>query len=112
MKFKNNTKYTINIKLTDWLTIEPNMVVDIPEHIAIKNGLEKVEEKKTIKKDLKENIIEFSFKIEKLSEKELKKLTKDELNDYAVKIGLDDINCYMLKKDMINKIIKFNGKNE
>lgn len=52
----------------------------------------------------------------KLVEKEeivkpLEKMTKDELNDYAASIGLYDVNQYMNKKEMIEKIKSFEGEN-
>lgn len=46
-------------------------------------------------------------KVELLSKDELKKKTKDELNDYGAKIGIDEISTSMKKDTMVNKIVKF-----
>jgi hypothetical protein len=110
MKFKNTSDKIINLKLENgWTTIQPSMTISLPEYIGLKEkDLKKVEEKEKVINEIpKENIV---LKPELKTEKELKQMTKDEINDYSAKLGLDDVNCSMLKSEMIKMVLKFKKK--
>jgi hypothetical protein len=110
MKFKNISNKSINIKLgSDWTTIQPSMTCNLPEYIGLKEkDLKKVEEKEKVINEIpKENIV---LKPELKTEKELKQMTKDEINDYSAKLGLEEVSCSMLKSEMIKMVLKFKKK--
>lgn len=103
MKFTNNTDKVINMKIDKiWKSILPKKNIQLPEQVGkrqpglveILERLEKVEEKLKIPS------------IPKKTKLELNKMTKDELNDYAVLIGLKEIKSSMLKSEMIENILK------
>lgn len=115
MKFKNVTKKVINIKMDTWLAVEPGACIDLPEHIGIRQIGFRFEinakntspaPKDTDKKE--DKVIEESKKDNmSKSKKELKKMTVDELNDYAAVIGLFEVKSSMKKSDIIKKILKY-----
>lgn len=45
-----------------------------------------------------------------VKKKPIDKMTKDELNDYGAKIGLIELNSYMTKDEMIQKIKQYEGE--
>ena len=109
MKFKNILQKPIMLKLEKgWVSVEPECFIDLPKRVGDREkGLIFVEEVK-VKKEVLEKKEKPIKNLKKLSELELKKLTKDGLNDYAVTIGLkDDINYSMKKAEMIKTILKY-----
>jgi len=112
MEFKNITKKVINIKVDgEWKAVEPNKTIILPVYVGVRQegfiGLEKLEEPEEPEKELE--IIE---QPEMLEEEELEKLTKDGLNDYAAKIGLEEVKSSMKKSDMIEAILEYQNEDE
>lgn len=112
MKYKNITSQTKRFKINEnWVDLEPNSIIDVPESYYLKEaGLEKVTDSiiDLKKKDsLFKRVIEISIK----SFEELKKMTKDEINDYSAKLGFTkEINSSMKKSEMIKTLMRL--KNE
>ena len=115
MKFINKSNKIIPMKIDKiWVNVQPEEVVDLWEAVGnSQEGLEKKKSKEDKKpkeskesKESKEDKKPKEIK-KKLSLEELKKLSKDGLNDYAAKMGFDAIKSSMKKADMIKKIIKF-----
>lgn len=121
MKYKNVSGGLKSFKVNgEWLDVGPGGVVDLPSVEINEVGLERViegqgevlksktskESKKLIKPDMgKENAPEGD--VEFKSNEGLKKMTKDQLNDYAAGIGLKKVSQRMRKDLMIRKILRF-----
>lgn len=104
MKFKNTSNKVINMKVKDnWVSVKPGKNIDVQESHGInQEGLTFVSVAEV------ENVLEVSDELDfRLPEAGLKKLTKDGLNDYAAKIGLDAVNTSMTKSKMIADILKY-----
>ncbi len=118
MKFKNVSNKVKKFKLNgEWVNVQPNEEIELPMRIneneqgisLIESNGNNKQEKKELKQDKtkpKEILIE-PKKIKLKNEKELNKMKKDELNDYGALIGLKEINSYMLKNQMIKKIVEY-----
>ena len=114
MKYKNITDKVKYLKINnEWLSITPSQVFNLEMNI-VEEGfklIEEVKEKKLVKKVDKvvevDNVEVSKYK----TEEELKKMKKDQLNDYAAKIGFsEEINTSLKKSKMIEVILKLQSK--
>lgn len=107
MKAKNISGTVQFIKIDGVFSeVLPGNSIDIPE-----GSIETFKSLKEFELDQNESVVEEDFDDEEedefKSEEELKKMTKDELNDYAADIGLNEVNSGMLKAEMIEAIIDY-----
>ena len=95
MKFKNITKKVMpfNVK-GEWVNIGPGDIIELGRNANTVKGLELIIEEK-----------------EKVDDKiDLSKMNKDQLNDYGAKIGFDEVNTSMTKKEMVKAIEEFQNE--
>ena len=106
MIYKNDSNKIMNFKVNKkWMTVEPEEEIELKNpHLKIPN-LIKV---KPLKKEPEKT--EGKKKPDKLSEKELNKLTKDELNDMAAILGFGEMNIKWKKEGMVKKLLELQSK--
>ena len=106
MKFKNVSDKVKMFKEDDeWVSVQPGKVIELSEAVAESEGNMELVKEKPKKKGSKKAKKEAKAKPK--SKEELDKMTKDQLNDYAAKNGLDKISSRMKKPDMIKSILRF-----
>jgi hypothetical protein len=116
VKVKNVSKNPVHLKIDDeFVSLEPFdlpeksgkeylKVLEVPSEVLEReSALELLDEVEEVNQDDNDEELEF------LDEEELNKLTKDGLNDYAAKIGLEEINSSMKKAEMIEAILEFSN---
>ena len=100
MKYKNITNKIIPHKINGiWKDIQPSKVIELGGRAKQIKGLELVETEVE-----SENIGNFA------DEAKLKKMTKDQLNDYSAKIGFEEVNTSITKKKMIDLIMGYQNE--
>jgi len=121
MKYKNISNKIKSFKIDgSWLTILPGMVFSIKKtfgrlhfdkDLEVVDKVPKIEEpQEGDNEEEKKDVIEEKKPIELKSREELKKLTRDQLNDYASDIGFKtEIKTSLLKSKMVDKILKLQG---
>jgi len=120
MKFRNVSKRVKMFKKKeDWVSIQPNEVVELDVEANLsESGLERVIKgpeqkiKPKVKKDKpKLKKAEKPKDKPQIKEEELKKMTKDQLNDFAAVNGFKKLSTRSKHSKMVQEIIKF-FKNE
>ncbi len=119
MKLKNVSDKVKMFKVKGkWVNVQPGELVELSGIVESEEGLEEVvEEGKEVPevKEPKEEVKKVPKKKAKKevvpkSKEELNKMTKDQLNDYAAKNGLDKVSSRMRKADMVKAILKHQKK--
>lgn len=101
-KYKNNTNKTMFFNIAGkWLNLSPGATIELKNRKLQERykGLELVND--IIVEETVESLLV------DMTEVELEKMTKDELNDYAAGIGFKKLNTRKSKSKMIEKILKF-----
>jgi len=110
MKFKNSSgKVKFFKKDGEWLNINPGDEVELSGEANKRDAdLELIDFDKPEPEVLPEKVPEvLPEKPELKSEKELKKMSKDGLNDYAAIIGLNEVKSSWRKSNMIKEILQY-----
>ena len=114
MKFKNISDKTRMVKINNvWHNIKPGEIVDTPIGIRITSPyFEMVSKEEKVEDNLiPEEIPEVDEEdILPLSEAVLKKMKKDEINDYSAKRGWDHITTNWKKSKMIKEVLKLQNE--
>lgn len=114
MKFKNVSNKVKFLKVDKWLSVKPGEIVELPD-VTNEKDLKQIVDGKKVKaeepvddEDLNEEPVdENKFK----TKDELKKMSKDEINDYAANIGFaTEITTGSKKSKMIKEILKLQSK--
>ena len=109
MKYKNVSDQVKMFKLHgSFVNVQPGEVVDLPRKPSEEDMKEVVEEAPKVEAPKK--VRAKPKKKEPKSKEELKEMTKDQLNDYAAKNGLEKVSSRMRKAVMIKAILKHQKK--
>lgn len=117
MKFKNGSnkvKFVKNKSVKgqdpEWDSVEPGKEVELPVDAHLRDSewepVLELEPEKELPKEVKESelvLVGATFK----SEKELKKMTNDALNDYAASLGFKKAKSSWKKDRLVKEILKY-----
>jgi len=115
MKFKNISDTTRMVKINDeWHNVKVGEVIDTPIGIRIASAYFEMVDKEEKMEDnlIPEEKPESEEEIPFLTESQLKKLTKDEINDYSSDMGWDYITMQWKKSKMIKEVLKLQNETD
>lgn len=106
MKFKNISNKVKFFKISgNMVAVQPEGCIDLPEHAdQSEKGLAPCGSMVLAKPKELERYIPFK------SEEQLKKMTKDEINDYAARIGYSELKTSFLKSNMIKAVLRYQNE--
>jgi len=116
MKFKNISDKIKMFKINDnWVNVQPGEEFESPlkihdSEVELSYTLAKVVEAPLIPEAPKDDEEEEVLNV--YTESELKKMTKDQINDYAAIRGWDTINTTWKKSKMIHEVLKLQNETE
>ena len=118
MKFKNISDKAQMFKINkQWINVQSGEEFDSPipiydPAVELLYTLAKVVEAPLIPEAPKEDEEDEGKTLDTYTESELKKLTKDQINDYAAICGWDTVNTTWKKSKMIHEVLKLQNETE
>ena len=115
MKFENISDKTRMVKINNvWKDVKPGEVIDTPIGVRITSDYFEMEDNKN---QMEDNLIPEEKPDDEeeesiLTESQLNKMTKDEINDYASDKGWDYITSGWRKSKMIKEVLELQNESE